>query len=271
MSVPVPSLPVLAHTADGMGAPCLLLNGGLMSMRAWDAVALPLSSRRRVIRCDLRGQLLSPGHVPATLEGHADEIVRLLDALEVEHVDLAGTSMGAFVAIATAATYPDRVRSLVAMNACECITPPMWGAATLVITAARQAAEGGDGGRVLDLLGPATFSDVFLATFEDQLAQRRAAIAAFPRHWFAALADMLEALRGLDLRTYARRVACPSLVMGAELDRTFPAAHSHALHAAFAAARLEIVPGAPHGMVVEQPAEVVSRLDAFWSTIDQGS
>lgn len=271
MSVPVPSLPVLAHTVDGMGAPCLLLNGGLMSMRAWDAVALPLSARRRVIRCDLRGQLLSPGHVPATLEGHAGEIVRLLDALAIDRVDLAGTSMGAFVAIVTAATHPDRVRSLVAMNACECITPAMWGAATLVITAARQAAEGGDGGRVLDLLGPATFSDAFSTTFASQLAQRRAAIAAFPRHWFAALADMLESLRGLDVRGYAAQIACPSLVVGAELDRTFPVAHSRALHAAFAAARLDIVPGAPHGMVVEQADDVVSRLDAFWSTIEQGS
>jgi pimeloyl-ACP methyl ester carboxylesterase len=124
---------------------------------------------------------------------------------------------------------------------------------------------------VLDLLGPATFSEAFYARFAAQMAQRRAAIAAFPRSWFAALADMLASLRGLDVRPYASRVTCPVLVMGAELDRTFPIECSHRLTAAFPDARLEIVAGAPHGMVVEQAAEVASRLAAFWSTIEAGS
>jgi len=38
-----------------------LLNGGLMSIAVWQPFADALSSTRRVIRCDFRGQLLTPG------------------------------------------------------------------------------------------------------------------------------------------------------------------------------------------------------------------
>jgi pimeloyl-ACP methyl ester carboxylesterase len=259
---------VLGHLVDGDGPPCLLLNGGLMSIRAWDAVAIPLATRFRVVRCDLRGQLLSPGAAPASIEAHADEVVRLLDALALDRVHVAGTSMGAFVAVVLAARHPDRARSVVAMTAAECITDDAWEAATVVIAAARAAAAGGDGGRVLDLLGPATFSDAFYERFAAQMAQRRAVIASLPGWWFEAVADMLTSLRGLDLRPHAARITCPALVIGAALDRTFPIAHSERLCAAFPHARLDIVPNAPHGMVVEHPAEVVARLGEFWSTIE---
>jgi pimeloyl-ACP methyl ester carboxylesterase len=261
----------LGHHVEGAGPPCLLLNGGLMSLRAWDPVAAPLAERFRVVRCDLRGQLLSPGPVPATIDGHADDVAALLDALAIDRVHVAGTSMGAFVATAFAARHPGRARSLAVMTATDRITDDMWDAATQVVEAARDAAGGADGGRVLDLLGPATFSEAFYTRFAAQMAQRRAAIAAFPRPWFAALADMLASLQGLDLRPYAARVACPVLVLGAELDRTFPIDGSQRLAAAFPEARLDIVAGAPHGMVVEQAAEVTSRLAAFWSTIEAGS
>src|SRR5919206_467002 len=43
------------------GAPLLLLNGGLMSIGTWQPFVGALSSRHRMIRCDFRGQLLTPG------------------------------------------------------------------------------------------------------------------------------------------------------------------------------------------------------------------
>ena len=52
---------VLTHRIDGDGPPLLLLNGGLMSIAVWQPFADALSSTRRVIRCDFRGQLLTPG------------------------------------------------------------------------------------------------------------------------------------------------------------------------------------------------------------------
>ncbi|MRR12138.1 alpha/beta hydrolase, partial [bacterium] len=46
---------VLAHRVDGRGDPLLLLNGGMMSLSAWEELARPLAERYRVVRCDFRG------------------------------------------------------------------------------------------------------------------------------------------------------------------------------------------------------------------------
>jgi pimeloyl-ACP methyl ester carboxylesterase len=110
---------VLAHTVSGDGPPLLLLNGGLMSYPAWEPLAGPLSGRFRLVRCDFRGQLLSPGPAPTTLEGHAADLLQLLDALQIESAHVAGVSLGALVGVTLAAGAPQRVRSLIAMNATD--------------------------------------------------------------------------------------------------------------------------------------------------------
>jgi pimeloyl-ACP methyl ester carboxylesterase len=53
---------VLTHKVEGPpAAPAvLLLNGGMMSIAAWDDVAAALAADHRVARCDFRGQLLTP-------------------------------------------------------------------------------------------------------------------------------------------------------------------------------------------------------------------
>ena len=79
---PVPmSDPILTHRVDGEGPPLVLLNGGMMSLSAWEPIARRLAERHRVIRCDFRGQLLSPGAARASMEEHADDVAALLDAL----------------------------------------------------------------------------------------------------------------------------------------------------------------------------------------------
>src|SRR5450756_1780860 len=102
---------VLAHRVDGDGPPLLLLNGGMMSMAAWEPVARRLARRRRVIRCDFRGQLLSPGEPRASMEDHADDVAALLDALGERHVDVVAASYGAYVGLLLAARHPEPVGS----------------------------------------------------------------------------------------------------------------------------------------------------------------
>ena len=74
---------LLSHRVDGEGEPLLLLNGGMMSYSAWDGYVPPLAERYRVIRCDLRGMLRSPGQRPEGFPGHAEDLLALLDHLGV--------------------------------------------------------------------------------------------------------------------------------------------------------------------------------------------
>jgi pimeloyl-ACP methyl ester carboxylesterase len=259
---PAPTSP-LAHVLRGTGETVVLLNGGLMSLAAWDPVALALETTHRVLRCDFRGQLLSPGEPPPTLAGHAADVVALLDHLGLSCVHVAGTSLGGLVGLTLAALHPERILSLAVLTATDHVPPEDWAVAGRLREACRAAAAGGDGGVVLDLLAPHTFSPVWLEAQQQTLAARRAQIAALPAAWFRGLDGLLGALEGLDLRSLLGRVRCPVLVVAAELDRTFPKHRSLALATALPNAKLEVVAGAGHALVIEDPGRVTDLVRSF--------
>lgn len=255
---------ILANRVDGCGPPLMVLNGGLMTIASWDPIVTPLFLRFRVVRCDFRGQLLSPGPGPLTMGGHADDLERLLDVLEIERAHLFGTSFGAEVAMMLAARRPARVGSLAVLAATDRLTPRMRHEAIALYTAARAAATGGDRTKLFRLLAPQTLSPGWLARQPaDWVEQRAAQIAAFPREWFAGVADLMTALSSLDLRVDLGRITAPTLVIGAQLDLTFPVEHSRAIADAIPRARLEIIEGAGHGAVVEVPDTIRSLIESW--------
>jgi pimeloyl-ACP methyl ester carboxylesterase len=261
---------VLAHTVSGDGPPLLLLNGGLMSYPAWEPLAGPLAARSRLVRCDLRGQLLSPGPAPATLGGHAADLLQLLDALQIESAHVAGVSFGALVGLTLAASAPGRVRSLIAMNATDRVTREIAERGRPAREAAHDAANGGDGGRVLDLVAAATWSTEYQAVQAAAIAARRQAVSLLPRSWFAGLEQLMASLEDLDLTPLLPSIACPTLIVGAECDETFPIEHSRALAAGIPGARLVVMPRGSHGVVIERPAEVVNLVVNFLQEVEGG-
>ena len=260
---------MLTHRVEGAGPPLLLLNGGLMSLTAWQPVASSLAARHLVVRCDFRGQLLSPGEPSATLDGHARDTLALVDHLGLARVHVAGTSFGAFVAVKLAAGHPERIASLALLAATDRVTEGSEEAALGVALrrACRAAALGGDGGRVLDVLARQAFSPGWHAAQAEALLVRRQQLAAMPPAWFRGVEAFLDALEGLDLRADLARVRCPALVIGAELDRTFPLPCSRALAAALGGATLEVVEGAGHSVVVEAPDRVARILESFLARV----
>ncbi|MCM2317454.1 MAG: alpha/beta hydrolase [Thermoanaerobaculia bacterium] len=267
---------MLAHKLDGDGSPLLLLNGGMMSIAAWDPIALPLAERFRVIRCDLRGQFLSPFTESDpepdsyTLADHAADVVALLDHLGVKRAHLAGTSFGGEVAMMVAADHPSRVASLAVMTATDRLTPKMQAAARALETQTRAAADGSvSGGTLFRALAPGAFSERWLLAQPPGFVEIRARqFDMFPRQYFAGIASIMQALRGLDLESRLPRIAAPTLVVGAGLDRTFPPEHSRAIAMAIPGARLEIVDECGHAAVVEAPERIVELLLAFALAVD---
>jgi len=255
---------LLAHHSAGDGDPVLLLNGGLMTMAAWDPIASALTKRYRVIRCDFRGQLMSPGAAPASLDGHVADVLDVLDALGVDALQVVGTSFGGLVGIALAAGAPARVRSLIAGTTTAHVSGEEWAAAMPLVDACRAAAEGsGDPGCVLDLIAPTTYSPAYLAANRALFDARRALLATLPRAYFAGAAAIVGLLRHLDLRPLLPAIDCSTLVLAAGEDRTFPLRHSRDLAAAIRGARLDVLDGAPHGVFVEDPSRVTTAVETF--------
>ena len=250
---------MLTHRIDGEGEPVLLLNGGMMSIGAWDPIATALAPHFKVVRCDFRGQLQSPGEPEPRLEAHVRDLVELIDGLGLERVHVAGTSYGGLVGLLFAALHPERTASVTAIAATGRITPEFWESTARCRELALEAAEGGDGGLVLELIFPGTYTPEYLERQAEALAFHRRWVASLPVIWFRGLAAILSSVEGVDLTPHLSSIRCPALIVAGERDAMFPPEQSRALAEAIPGARLEIVPGAPHGIVVENPG-VTARL-----------
>jgi len=254
---------VLAHRVDGRGEPLLLLNGGMMSFSAWEPLVGPLFERYRVVRCDFRGQLRSPGPPPATFGGHADDLLALLDHLGVGRCHVVGTSFGGFAAIHLAALAPDRVASLAALTVTDRVSEEMSREARALAGACLETLRGGSRERVYDLIAEFAYSPAWAASHAEELAARRALVAHLPAGWFSGLAGLLAALEGLDVTPLLSRIACPALVLLADGDLAMPLERGRALAAGLGRGELAVVEGAGHAVVVEKPQETLSILLSF--------
>src|ERR1051325_3367735 len=149
----VPSAGLLAHQVDPEGEePLLFLNGGMMSIAAWQPIAAPLRAvraqsggqRYRIVGCDFRGQLRSPGVAHETLRAHAEDVAALLRHLGLGPVHVVGASFGALVGVELAAAHPDLVRSLVAATAAIRADAAMDAGTHRMIALIRNGLAGGD-------------------------------------------------------------------------------------------------------------------------------
>lgn len=251
--------PAIYHQVEGpeTGEPVVLLNGGLMSAFAWEPVAGALRDTYRLVRLDFRGQLMSlaAGAPPPDLSGHAADVVAVLDKLGIERAHVVGTSFGALVGLTLAAEHPERVRSLVAMTATARLSTAGVEGTRRLRLLAREAAAGGDGGKLLDTIVPTTYSPEWIAANAEVLKTRRAQVAGLPAAWFTGIDGLLASLEIADPSPILAKIKCPTTIVEAERDITFPPPSSAELVAGIAGAKLVKVPGASHGMVLEMPAE----------------
>lgn len=254
---------VLTHRTDGSGPPLVLLNGGLMSIASWDSITASLKDDFRVVGCDLRGQLLSPGP-RLSIPRQASEVVHLLDHLSIPRAHVLGTSFGGVVAMQLAADHPERVDRLVVLTATDRLTPPMIEATVGFERAARDAADGGDGGKLFRILAPTAFGKAFLAAQPRDFVETRARqIAALPPSFFEGIAGIMRTLRETRLSDAFPRIAAPTLVIGAAMDETFPVEHSRAIAEKIAGARLVVLEGSGHAAVVEATDAVLRETKSF--------
>src|SRR5215217_8762689 len=97
--------------------PVVCLHGITAQHRAFNAAARYLEPSHGLVGVDLRGRGDSDKPESGySLEAHAADVVRVLDHLGLQSAVLAGHSMGGFVALKTALTFPARVRALVLLD-----------------------------------------------------------------------------------------------------------------------------------------------------------
>lgn len=108
----------ISYTAHGAGPAALFVHGVLLNGYLWRHQLRHLSDIRRCIAVDLlaHGDTQIAPDLDVSVTANARMLGELLDALDIEQVDLVGNDSGGGIAQIFAATQPQRVRSLTLTN-----------------------------------------------------------------------------------------------------------------------------------------------------------
>ena len=231
--------------------------GTLGDRRTWLRLVGSLSSGFRSVLYDPRGtgETPDPG-VPFTPDELVDDLLAVMSAARVERAHLVGHSLGATVALLTAARHPSRVDRVVAVG--PVLHPDAYVAAVLDHWEALARSDLPDEALHLGLALPAFGRDAFedlVPAIVGDMTRRPTARETVLRY---VGCDRLQ-----DLRPFAGRIDAPVLVVAGAEDGLSGPAGAGAVAAAIAGARLELIPGCGHTPQVERPAELARLAVAF--------
>lgn len=250
----------LAWRASGAGSPLLLVNGYAASGADWDPAFLGLlAERQRVICPDNRGiggSELGDGEL--TVDAMAADLEALLDALEIERAPVVAWSMGGFVAQRLAARDPGRVEALALIStdpggpAAVQAKPEDWARLVDHSGGFRDQAT-----RLIALLFPPDLAPGIDRQFGDMVAEARAAMSpATLRAQEAAIEQWHEA----DESGGAGAEAPPTLIVHGCEDVVIPAANVELLAARWPGAGVELIEGAAHAVMAQEPQRVAAAI-----------
>ncbi|GGL11533.1 alpha/beta fold hydrolase [Nocardia jinanensis] len=248
---------MIAFADEGSGEPVLLSASLGTTAAMWAPQRERLRARRRVITYDHRGHGDSPVPPgPYSLDDLVGDAVALLDALEIEAVDVIGVSLGGTVGLALAAGYPGRVRSLVTVNApVFADDPQFWHRRAAAIR------DDGMGVATSGLLGR-WYSPAVAAAPSVLVARTVSGVDRLDPEGYAGCC---EAIAGTDLRDRLAHIRCPVLAVNGRADAVVPAHHADLIAAAVPGARRVVLPNGGHLLTQEVPDRFHELLLEHWT------
>lgn len=245
----------LAHRISGSGPAVILLHPVGLDLSTWDEVAAVLAATHTVVAVDSPGFGRSP-NLPrgAKVDDYARAVVGLMDELGLERARFIGASFGGMIAQTIALDFPDRVAVLIP-SACP---SGIDRASAPVIEKRGTDAEAHGMEAVVDDTLKRWFTAPFLAG--DRIARFRDKLLADDvAGWSAAW----RAIAAFDVRDRLGDIRVPTLCIAGEVDVSAPVAAMQVTASGIPGARIEIVPGAPHMIHVEQPERFAALATGF--------
>lgn len=243
----------LAGASDGF--PLVFINSLGTDLRIWDKVGSRFASRYRVIRYDKRGHGLSDcPPAPYSIRDHATDLLGLLDHLAVIKAILVGISVGGMIALDFAATWPERVQSLVLSDTAVKIgTAELWNER---ITTLRQHG--------MAFLSETILSRWFAPSFAEHApAAYRGYANMLTRMPVTGYTGTCEAIRDADLAEAAQTITVPTLVLCGTEDLATPPQLVQGLCRFIPQAMYKEIPNAAHLPCIEQPDVMSAHIAGF--------
>lgn len=249
------------------GAPVLvLIHGSNASLHTWEPWAQRLAPRYRIIRMDLPGHGLT-GPSPTrdyTPAGYVDVVERIRAKLGVDHIVLAGNSMGGGVAWHYALQHPGHVRALVLIDSVGQPEPgnskPPLAFRIARMPVLREIAAAITPRRLIADSLPGVFGDPRLA--DAAMIDRYWELLRYPGNRTATLDRFA---RAPDSATEAQLAALrlPVLILWGAKDQLIPRASGAWLHARIAGSKLIVYPATGHLPMEERPDESAHDVARF--------
>ena len=259
------------YQVTGEGPPLLCVMGFGAPLEGFGPQVRALAAHRRVIAFDNRGVgRSSVPRLPWSIEDLAVDALELMDHLEIERADLLGISMGGMIAQRVAIARPARVNALVlAATFAHADRILQRRLARLIARAVAGWMRGGLGGR-------RAFERSMRDAWERHVVAGRPldaeAQAILDQGWDLretmkssdlGVLGQLIALLGHDTRSALSLIRAPTLVIAGSADGLSPLHQARALASGIPGARLQILPGAPHGMNFVSPSAFNAAVEAF--------
>ncbi len=236
-------LAVFVHGA-GCNHTVWALQSRWLAFRGWNVLALDLPGHGRSAGPPLRG-----------IRVMARWLASVIGAMESKSAALIGHSMGALIALETAAHFPERVQSLALIAS----------AAAMPVQADLLAASAADARAAIDMvnhwgygyaawLGGSRAPGIWMVgAGERMLAASRPGVLH---------ADLAACNGYADGTAAAKQIAAPALLICGEHDRMIPLRGGRALAAKIRGSTCVVLPGAGHMLMAERPEEVRAALAA---------
>jgi class 3 adenylate cyclase len=256
----------IAYTTFGEGPLDLLCIPGFVShlelmfeMPGAERYLGRLASFGRVVMYDKRGQGLSDRpSSPPTLEQSMEDARAVLDAALVEKAAVYGISEGGPMSTLLAATYPERVSSLVLYGT----WPRLLRADDYPQGVAPEAFDAFVDIAVQDWGGPVALQLWAPGLAGDEEAERWWTRLLRSGSGPAGAAGLLRLYREIDVRAVLPAITAPTLVLHRNRDRLMPLAAGRAIAQGIPGARLVELEGEDHLPIVE-PEQILDEIEEF--------
>jgi pimeloyl-ACP methyl ester carboxylesterase len=249
------------------GAPVLvLIHGSNASLHTWEPWAQRLAPRYRIIRMDLPGHGLT-GPSPTrdyTPAAYVDVVERIRAKLGVDHIVLAGNSMGGGVAWHYALQHPGHVRALVLIDSVGQPEPgnskPPLAFRIARMPVLREIAAAITPRRLIADSLPGVFGDPTLA--DAAMIDRYWELLRYPGNRTATL-DRFALTPDSATAAQLAALRLPVLILWGAKDQLIPRASGAWLHARIAGSKLIVYPATGHLPMEERPDESAHDVARF--------
>lgn len=242
---------------EGAGAPVVFCNSLGTDLRLWDKVVSRLPAGLRIVRYDKRGHGLSDAPpAPYAMGKLVSDAEALMEHLGLSGAVFVGCSIGGMIAQGLAAKRPDLLSGVVLSNTATKIgTQEMWDDRIAKVEA---------GG--VDVLADAVLERWFSPPFRDtpELSAWRNMLTRTP---LAGYSGCSAAIAGTDFYTTTAALKMPVMGIGGDHDGSTPPDLVRETAELAPRGRFELIRGAGHLPMVEQPDAFARVLTGFLEEI----